>query len=92
MKNNQISISVRRRIIQAHREEKNWKELAKTLGINKKTEYHWLQNDQELPKLKGGSSSKKTPEMIEMLKEAVENNATIITLAELTTIVFQTST
>lgn len=89
MKYKKIPAEDRERVIQAHKEEKDWKQVAKTLGINIRTAYRWLSNEQIIPKEKGGSKSKKTPEIIQVLVDSVENNPSI-TLAELAQILFTT--
>lgn len=84
---NKIPLCDRRRIYNAYKDEKDWKAVAATLGINKRTAYHWLQKEQELPKPKGGSTSKKTPEIIEVLKQRIEENVST-TLAELSDLIW----
>ena len=59
VKYNKISPNDRKRVIAAHTEDNNWRELCKTLGINTRTAYHWIRNEQAKPKKKGGSISKK---------------------------------
>ena len=43
MKYRKISLNDRRRIFEACDENKDWKELAKTLGIPLRTAYRWLE-------------------------------------------------
>ena len=82
MKYNKIQITDRQRIIAAHEDEKDWKVLARTLGINLRTAYHWLENKQETPKKRGRATSKKTEEAVELLVKCVEDDPAI-TLAQL---------
>ena len=60
----------------------NWKEVARTLGIKINTAYKWLEKEQYVPKPKGGSVSKLTPDISAGLTDWIEENASI-TLEEL---------
>ena len=71
MKYNKIQITDRQRIIAAHEDEKDWKVLARTLGINLRTAYHWLENKQETPKKRRRAPSKKTEKAVELLVPAI---------------------
>ena len=61
--------------------------MAKTLNINTATAYKWLAKKQCIAKKKGGSLSKKSPEVINAITSAIENNASI-TLEEIKNMVF----
>jgi transposase len=75
MKYNKVSENDRQRIVAAHKNNEDWKSTARTLGINVQTAYRWLLKDQELPKKKGGSISRKSPEIMRLLTTTIENNA-----------------
>lgn len=77
MKYNKISSNDRRKVCEAHEEGRDWKAVAKTLGINLRTAYVWLQKGQFIPKQKGGSKSKKTEEIIEFLTDKIEKEPSV---------------
>ena len=77
MKYNKIFENGRKRVVDAFNNE-DWRDTAKTLGINLKTTYKiWLLNDQKLPKKRRGKVSKQTDEMINRIKNP------LLTLKEL---------
>ena len=87
-KYNKVSNSDRKRIYDCFKEGRDWRQLAKTLGINQRTAQHWLFNDQVEPKKKGGSLSKKTPEIMNFFTDVIEEK-TSITLKELKDLLLQ---
>ena len=54
MKYNKISENDRKRVIDAFKNKENWRDTTKTRGINTKTAYKRLFNNQEIPKKRGG--------------------------------------
>ena len=54
---------------EAFKDEKDWKQVARTLGVNTRSAYEWLKNQQGFPKKKGGSPSTKTPEILAAMEE-----------------------
>ena len=87
MKYSKISCRDRKRIYEAFKEEKDGKQVVRTLGINIRTAYHWLQMNKTLPMKKGGSPTKKTSEILETLKTSIEENSSL-TLAQASDIIF----
>ena len=85
VKYNKISPNDRQRIIEAHNEDREWRELCKNLGVNVRTAYDWIKNEQEKPKNKGGSKTKKTEEMITIIVDRIQNepSVTLVQLASL---------
>ena len=55
----------------------DWEALEKTLRVNLHTAYDWLRNGKMNPKKKGGSISKKTPDMMAVLAEKIENEPSL---------------
>nr|XP_022911119.1 uncharacterized protein LOC111422125 [Onthophagus taurus] len=76
-KYNKVSAADRRRIMKAYEDGKNWRQTAQDLGVNVRTAYEWLKNDQEDPKPKGGSKSKKTLAIDEALVRWIEEDSTL---------------
>ena len=72
MKYNKITANKRKRIFEAYEEGHDWRALAKTLRVNLRTAYDWQRNGKMNPKKKGGSISKKTPEMMAAIAEKIE--------------------
>ena len=89
MKYNKISTSDRQRICEAHRDNKDWKELAKSLGIALRTVYGWLEKNHDTPMNKGGSKPKKTEEIMNFVIEHVEREPSV-TLAQLVDLIYAT--
>lgn len=77
-----ISSQDRRRVYEAHEEGSDWRNVAKTLGIKENTAYKWLSKKQVAAKKKGGSSSRKTQEIMDSFEDVIEENPSI-TLREL---------
>ena len=76
MKYKKTSAEDRKRICEAFKEEQDWKAIAKTLGINIKTAYKWIFNNQVAPKKKRGRLvSKKRPEIVTAILSAIEENS-----------------
>ena len=72
MKYNKITANERKRIFEAFEEGQDWRALAKTLPVKLRTAYDWLRNGKMNPKKKGGSISKKTPEMMAVIAEKIK--------------------
>ena len=51
---NKINEKDRRIIFEAYENDEDWRSLAATLGVNKKTAYVWLSKKQKSPKKRGG--------------------------------------
>ena len=79
------SLNDRKRIFEAYEEDKDWKGLAKALGVNERTAYEWIRSGQKTPKAKGGSVTKKTDAIDDALDEWISENPSITlkNLAEL---------
>ena len=77
-----ISLTDRKRIFEAYEEEKDWRAMAKALGVNERTAYEWIRRGQKSPKAKGGSVTKKTDAIDDALDEWISENPSI-TLANL---------
>ena len=79
------SLNDRKRIFEAYEEDKDWKGLAKALGVNERTVYEWIRSGQKTPKAKGGSVTKKTDSIDHALDEWISENPSITlkNLAEL---------
>ena len=67
----------RERIIEAFKNEEDWRALARTLVVNPRTAYHWLRNDQPTPKTRGRATTKKTPEIAAFITRCVEGDSAI---------------
>ena len=77
VKCNKISPNDRQRIIEAHNEDRDWRELCRNLGENVRPAYDWIKNEQEKPKNKGGSKTTKTEEMITVIVDRIENEPSV---------------
>ena len=93
MKYRKISLDDRRRVFEAYNENKNWKELAKTLGIPLRTAYGWFEKNRIEPMKKGGSKPKKTEKIMNFIIEHIEKepSVTLTQLAELIFVKFNVS-
>ena len=78
-----ISTQDRRRVFKAHEDGMDWRKVAKTLGIKPNTAYKWISRGQEEPKKKGGSTTKKTQEMMDAIENVLERENCSATLKEL---------
>ena len=74
---NKVTLSDRKRIYDCYMRNEDWKMMARTLGVNIRTAYHWLKNEQQAPKKKGGSKSVKTNAMIAEIVQWIEQNPSI---------------
>ena len=83
---NKASAKDRKKIFEAFQEDRDWKAVAKMCDVKPGTAYKWLINGSATAKPKGGSASKKTPEITAALETIIEENASI-TLTELRDIV-----
>ena len=82
MKYKKINEIERKMIFEAHQEDRNWREVARSLGVNEKTAYIWLRNEQASPKRRGGSQTKKTQAIVDFLTSLIEEKPSI-TLREM---------
>ena len=77
MKYKKINEIERKMIFEAHQEDRNWREVARSLGVNEKTAYVWLRNEQASPKRRGGSQTKKTQAIVDFLTSLIEEKPSL---------------
>ena len=48
-------------VFEAFKEERDWRAIGESLGINPRNAHHWLRKSQETPGPRGGSLTRKKP-------------------------------
>ena len=72
MKYKKMSDLQRRMVFEAFKEERDWRAIGESLGINPRNAHHWLRKSQETPRPRGGLLTRKTPAVVKKIEERIE--------------------